>query len=138
MVCRHIIGQPVTPLCGKGANVSEAMGVEYWILEREGRMPAPAPATATDGGGWIACSERMPEVGQQVQVIHERKYTGGNWWTNFGVATHWRPFPVDPHTVAACLFSDRYRPTLEQARAAARHVAGCVECQAKLEEKGGA
>lgn len=47
------------------------------------------------------------------------------------------PIPVDPHADAACLFSDRYRPTVEQARTAARHVAGCAECRAKLEEKGG-
>ena len=112
------------------------MGVEYWIMEREGRMPAPAPAT--DDGGWIACSERLPENDDDVEVI-TRGYLGGSHWTAYnGNVTHWRPFPVDPHTVAACLFSDRYRPTLEQARAAARHVAGCEACRAKLEAKGGA
>jgi hypothetical protein len=109
---------------------------ERWIMEREGRLPAPVPAT--DGGGWIACSERMPEVGKPVEVITNGSI-GTRGWTWDGRPTHWRlRRPVDPHAVAACLFDDRYRPTVEQARAAARHVAGCAECRAKLEEKGGA
>ena len=107
MVCRHIIGQPVTPLCGKGANVSEAMGVEYWIMEREGRMPAPAPAT--DDGGWIACSERMPPESTRVLVAHTGlslfvrpgTWQDGEWWKDggmalVGVVTHWRPLPPAP------------------------------------------
>lgn len=115
--------------------MSEAMGVEYWILEREGRLPT-TPAPATDGG-WIACSERMPENDDDVEVI-TRGYLGGSHWTAYnGRVTHWRPLPVDPHAVAACLFNDA-SPTVEQARAAARHVAGCAECRAKLEAKGGA
>ena len=114
--------------------MSEAMGVEYWIMEREGRLPA------TGGGGWIACKDRMPENDDDVEVI-TRGHLGGNHWTAYnGRVTHWRPLPipVDPHADAACLFDDRYRPTVEQARAAARHVAGCAECRAKLEAKGGA
>jgi hypothetical protein len=110
---------------------------ERWILEREGRLPAPA----TDGG-WIACSERMPEVGVEVEMICRGAILPEIFdrlrLATTGPAIYWRPRPVDPHADAACLFSDRYRPTVEQARAAARHVAGCVECQAKLEEKGGA
>ena len=104
---------------------------ERWILEREGRLPAPA----TDGG-WIACSERLPEIGERVEVIYEADHAGYGGWRNFGLATHWRPLSVDPHAVAACLFGNRY-PTLKQIRAAVRHVAGCEECRKKLEEKGG-
>lgn len=108
--------------------MSEAMGVEYWIMEREGRLPA------TDGG-WIACSERPVEYKVPIEIRGECESYGA------GIKlTHWRPLPihVDPHADAACLFDDRYRPTVEQARAAARHVAGCAECRAKLEAKGGA
>ena len=95
--------------------------------------------TATDdGGGWIACSERMPGVGQTVEVRSLLTYRGNGRGEAFGGATHWRPRHVDPHADAACLFDDRYRPTVEQARAAARHVAGCAECRAKLEAEGGA
>lgn len=97
--------------------------------------------TATDGGGWIACSERLPgKDGVTVEVrMKAHLRTNKEWWV-YGehTVTHWRPLPVDPHAVAACLFDDRYRPTVEQARSAARHVAGCAECRAKLEEKGGA
>lgn len=109
---------------------------ERWILEREGRLHA----TATDGR-WIPCSERMPDVGVEVEVrcLAVRNSKG---WHSAKIGppdpTHWRPRPADPHAVAACLFDDRYRPTVEQARAAARHVAGCEACRAKLEAKGGA
>lgn len=113
---------------------------ERWIMEREGRLPAPVPAT--DGGGWIACSERMPEVGVEVEMICRGAILPEIFdrlrLATTGPAIYWRPRPVDPHADAACLFSDRYRPTVEQARAAARHVAGCAECRAKLESKGGA
>lgn len=107
-------------------------GVKYWILEREGRLPAPA----TDGG-WIACAERMPEAEERVEVISLMRHNGHEWlWS--ASPTHWRPRHVDPHAAAACLFDDRYRPTVEQARAAARHVAACETCRAKLQPKGGA
>ena len=107
---------------------------ECWIVEREGRLPAPA----TDGGGWIACKDRMPENDDDVEVITHGYYVQDRWIARDTVVTHWRPLPVDPHKDAACLFSGRYRPTVEQARTAARHVAGCAECRAKLEAKGGA
>lgn len=179
---------------------------ERWILEREGRLPTPAPAPATDGGGWIACSERpveytvpieirgecesygtgiklthwrplpvdphadaaclfdeamlvttrqiraaarhvaawiackdaMPPAESPIlEIIAEARYLTGNQWRTTGVITHWRLKRTDPHADAACLFGDE-RPTLGQARTAARHVAGCAECWAKLEEKGGA
>ena len=117
--------------------MSEAMGVEYWILEREGRLPAPAPATATDGG-WIACSERMPENDDDdVEVITRGWFSDYEWHCYATKTSYWRPLPVDPHKDAACLFGDD-GPTVEQARAAARHVAGCAECRARLELKGGA
>lgn len=105
---------------------------ERWILEREGRLPA----TATDGG-WIACSERMPECDDDVEVIAKGWFSNGEWHCYATKTSYWRPLPVDPHAVAACLFNDA-SPTLEQARAAARHVAGCAECRAKLQPKGGA
>lgn len=111
---------------------------ERWILKREGRLPAPAPAT---DGGWIACSERMPELNAEVEVRCFAIRKSNRWYSAKNGPpdpTHWRPRHVDPHAVAACLFDDRYRPTVEQARAAARHVAGCAECRAKLEAKGGA
>lgn len=115
----------LTPLYGKGSNVSEATDVEYWILEREGRLPA------TDGG-WIACEDSAPNFHTPIQLIGESHGFGnGIKWIK------WRPIPVDPHAAAACLFGDE-RPTAEQARTAARHVAGCAECRAKLEAKGGA
>lgn len=119
--------------------MSDAIGVEYWVSKPEGRLPTPAPAPApeTDGGGWIACSERMPEVGQIVEVITRGHYDGRYLTSYSEIATHWRPLPVDPHADAACLFSARYRPTVEQARTAARHVAGCAECRQRLEAKGG-
>ena len=101
---------------------------ERWILEREGRLPAPA----TDGGGWIACSERPVEYKVPIEIRGEIQSYG----TGIKL-THWRPLPVDPHAVAACLFGDD-RPTLAQARAATLHVAGCAECRAKMEAKGGA
>lgn len=113
---------------------------ERWIMEREGRLPtpapAPAPAPATDGGGWIACSERMPEVAQDVEVMTEGYYNGRNWVAFSNTVTRWRPIPVDPHAVAACLF-DVVFMSPEKAIAAARHVAGCEVCRAKLEAKGG-
>lgn len=96
--------------------------------------------TATDGGGWIACSERLPgKDGVTVEVrMKAHLRTNKEWWV-YGehTVTHWRPLPVDPHAVAACLFGED-RPTLAQARSAARHVAGCAECRSKLEAKGGA
>lgn len=103
---------------------------ERWILEREGRLPTPA----TDGDPWIACSDQLPEAEERVQIIREGEYTGKGLWAFFGPVTYWRPRPVDPHAVAACLF-DEDRPTLEQVRAATLHVAGCAECRAKLEAK---
>ena len=108
---------------------------ERWILEREGRLPA-----TDDGGGWIACSERMPELNAEVEVRCVAIKKSNGWYgakSGPPDPTHWRPLPVDPHAVAACLFGDD-RPTLEQARAATLHVAGCAECRAKLESKGGA
>lgn len=107
---------------------------ERWILEREGRLPSPA----TEDGGWIACSERLPENDDDVEVI-TRGYLGGSHWTAYnGNVTHWRLLPVDPHADAACLFDETMLVMNRQIRAAALHVAGCAECRAKLEEKGGA
>lgn len=103
---------------------------ERWILEREGRLSA----TATDGSGWIACSERMPEAEERVQIIREGEYTGKGLWAFFGPVTYWRPRPVDQHEATACLF-DVVFMSPEKALAAARHVAGCAECRAKLESK---
>jgi len=97
--------------------------------------------TATDdGGGWIACSERMPEVGQTVEVRSLLTYRGNGRGESFGGATHWRPRPVDQHAVAACMFDDSlFTPSGRAAIAkAALHVAGCAECRTKLESKGGA
>lgn len=93
--------------------------------------------TATDGGGWIACSERLPEAGVDVEVITYGSI-GPRGWVWDGRPTYWRPRGVDRCAASACLFSGRYRPTVEQARSAARHVAGCAECRSKLEAKGGA
>lgn len=111
---------------------------ERWILEREGRLPAPA----TDGGEWIACAERMPEKNTTVE-LRAVAFVGPNggwaWATQWAPeVTHWRPLPVDPHAAAAHLFDGSTTMMVDAARNAARHVAGCAECRAKLEEKGGA
>lgn len=112
---------------------------ERWILEREGRLPAPAPAT---DGGWIACVDRLPDAGVEVEMICRGAVLPEIFdrlrLATTGPAIYWRPRPADPHAVAACLFDDRYRPTVEQARAAARHVAGCAECRERLKAGGGA
>lgn len=97
--------------------------------------------TATDdGGGWIACSERMPEVGVEVEMICRGAVLPEIFdrlrLATTGPAIYWRPLPVDPHADAACLFDDRLT-TAKKIRAAALHVAGCDECRAKLKAKGG-
>ena len=69
---------------------------------------------ASEGAGWVKCSERMPDVGVSVRIYvpimgggydgHRIKARNGmpaGWWTYVGelheeAASHWQPLPPAP------------------------------------------
>lgn len=70
--------------------------------------PAPPAPVLRVPDGWIKCSERMPEVGQEV-IIFNGIVRSGYYYTEYGDfsdvtedfftigdATHWMPLPIQP------------------------------------------
>ncbi|EOG6122168.1 DUF551 domain-containing protein [Cronobacter malonaticus] len=104
----------VCPKCGN-TGLADSGGVQPWgepiLIECDCTAP-PAPVAA----GWIACSERMPEISEEVLMriscndhfnIESGKYKGdglwlGCWFSNYGKkgspyqVTHWMPIPAAP------------------------------------------
>jgi hypothetical protein len=67
--------------------------------------------------GWIACSERLPEMGEWVLVVagydgkgdvwQARRYSATHWdgndfWHTYDQVTHWMPLPEPPYDVTQC------------------------------------
>lgn len=86
---------------------SEDFQTAQWLKELR-RRRAAQPATVS--AGWIACSERMPEVGDIVLTadngcvnVGEMEHSGANYHYFTSVvsgrelpATHWMPLPAAP------------------------------------------
>lgn len=103
-----LIGWLGTITCdGRGLGKDEVFDIEDWkdFAQFFPTLIPPHPAPQPENSSWILCSERLPEIGENVLICtpsgdRDKGYLGGGdeWYDRFGVVKviAWQPLPPAP------------------------------------------